>query len=88
MSDFAVQTANQYYVIIVTQYVLRSIQQLEDEQGLIPNESTKKIDDVNVHFSGKYSLVVTNEILRSMRDGNMIYVSWYSDQQSIKKNDN
>jgi hypothetical protein len=71
---------------MVTQYALRSIQQLEDEQGLIPNKSTKKIDDVDVHFSGKYSLVVSNEILQSMRDGNKIYVNWHSDEQRIKKN--
>jgi hypothetical protein len=43
-------------------------------------------DEVAVEFLGKYSLLVTNDILQSMREGNKIYVSWNKDEKKVKKN--
>ena len=62
---------------MVTQYALRSIQLQEDQHGTLPNDATDQSDNLSVHLSGKYSLVVTNEVLQSMRDGNSIYVNWH-----------
>ena len=85
VNEFAVQIAKQYYDIMVTQYALRSIETQEDWQGLLPtNETTNKSEDISVHLSGKYSLVITNEVLQSMRAGNSIYVNWHSDRQGIR----
>jgi hypothetical protein len=72
VSKFAIQTANQYYDIMVTRHALRL---LEQEQNMIQESSSlhsKKLatdqfsrdeDEVAVKFSGKYSLHVTNNIL-------------------------
>ena len=88
VKEFAVQTANQYYEVMVTQYALQSIELHQDQQPILPNEqATENSDDVTVHLSGKYSLIVTNAVLQSMRDGNRIYVNWHSDRQGIKKID-
>jgi hypothetical protein len=43
-------------------------------------------DEVSREFLGKYSLLVTNDILQSMREGNKIYVSWNKDEKTVKKN--
>lgn len=91
VNEFARQTANQYYDIMVTEYALRSIEQSLEQPFslLLPNDQTiDNSDNVTVTLSGKYSLIVTNAILQSMQDGNRIYVNWHSDRQDIKKNDN
>jgi hypothetical protein len=70
------------YDIMVTRHALRS---LEREQNMIQESSSlqfrksansqfsREKDDVAVEFWGKYSLLVTNDILQSMREGNTIY---------------
>ncbi len=73
------QTAKQYYDIMVTQYESRSIETNPDQQRIFPYEATENSDDVNAHLSGKYSLVVTNAVLQSMRDVNRIHVNWHND---------
>jgi hypothetical protein len=76
VSVFAIQTANQYYDIMVTRHALRL---LEQEQNMIQESSSlqskksaidqfsRDEDEVAVEFLGKYSLLVTNNILQSMR---------------------
>jgi hypothetical protein len=89
VNEFAVQIAKQYYDIMVTQYAVRSIEAQEDWKELLPtnHETTNKSEDVSVNLSGKYSLVITNEVLQLMRAGNSIFVNWHSDQQGIRTND-
>jgi hypothetical protein len=74
---------------MVTQYAVRSIEAQEDWKELLPtnHETTNKSEDVSVNLSGKYSLVITNEVLQLMRAGNSIFVNWHSDQQGIRTND-
>ena len=80
------QTANQYYDVMVTQYAMQSIELHQDQQRILPIEqATDNSDNITVHLSGKYSLNVTNAVLQSMRDGNRIYVNWHSDRQGSKK---
>ncbi len=87
VKEFAVQTAKQYYDIMVTQYALQSIEPKPDQQRIFPNKATENSDAVTVHLSGKYSVVVTNAVLQSTRDGNCIHVNWHSDRLHIKNDD-
>ena len=86
VKEFAVQTVKQNYNIMVTQYALRSIEPKPDQQRIFPNEAKENSDDVTVHLSGKYSLVLNNTVLQSMRDGNRIHFNWQGDRLH-KKND-
>ena len=85
VNEFAVQTANQYYDVMVTQYALQSIEQYQDEEEyfLYSERLTEEVDDVTVQLSGKYKLIVTNAVLQSMRDGDRVYVNWHSDLQGL-----
>ena len=85
--EFARQTAEQYYHVMVSQYALRAILSQEDTHNVLRNERADQNKDNSVYFCGKYSLVVTNEILQGMRDGDSIYVKWHSDIQGVRKND-
>ena len=86
VKEFAVQTANQYHDVMVTQYAMQSIKLHQDQQGILPIEqAADNSDNITLHLSGKYSLNVTNAVLQSMRDGNRIYVNWHSDRQGSKK---
>ncbi len=42
-------------------------------------------DEISVAFNGKYSLVVTNNILECMKRNDNIYVSWLFDKENLKK---
>jgi hypothetical protein len=47
---------------------------------------SREEDGVAVEFSGKYSLLVTKNILQSMREGNKICMSWNKDEKKVKNN--
>ena len=85
--EFARQTAEQYYHVMVSQYALRAILSQEDTHNVLRNERADQNEDNSVYFCGKYSLVVTNEILQGMRDGDIIHVKWHSDRQCVREND-
>ena len=85
--EFARQTAEQYYHVMVSQYALRAILSQEDTHNVLRNERVDQNEDFSVYFCGKYSLVVTNEILQGMRDGDSIHVKWHSDRQCVRAND-
>jgi hypothetical protein len=85
--EFARQTAEQYYHVMVSQYALRAILSQEDTHNVLRNERADQNEDNSVYFCGKYSLVVTNEILQGMRDGDSIHVKWHSDRQCVREND-
>jgi len=85
--EFAAQIAEQYYQVMVTQYALRSIQQQDEGNNVLQNETVHQTEAITECFSGKYCLVVTNDILQGMRDGDSIYVKWKSDYSGIKQND-
>jgi hypothetical protein len=69
VGEFAVQTANQYYYVMVTRHALKS---LEQEQNTLHDNCTVELDEaardlssdedveVTVEFIEKYSLLVTN----------------------------
>jgi hypothetical protein len=49
------------------------------------NDSLRNADEVSVEFSGKYSLVVTNKTIESMRNNDDIYVTWSKDKKGIER---
>ena len=87
VSEFAVQMANQYYDVMVT---LPALLLIDQEQRFIMKDgpiidNTSQHDELIVQLSGKYSLVVTNDCLQSMREGNKIHVQWKNVEKHIKK---
>ncbi len=92
MSKFAVQTANQCYDMMVTKHAMSSIG-MEMERVVIQQNNNEidrsdivtDSDEISVAFSGKYSLVVINDILECMKRNDNIYVSWSFDKKNIKK---
>ncbi len=53
-----------------------------------PSEIGTESDDLSVTFRDKYRLVVTNDILNSMKANDNAYVTWLCDKKYIeKKND-
>jgi hypothetical protein len=66
VSEFAIQTADQYYDIMVTRHALRSVDiheniftESQSDQHQF-DDSLRNTDEFSVEFSGKYLLVVTN----------------------------
>ena len=78
--------------MIVTKHAMTSIG-MEMEQVMMQrnnnkidcSEVTTELDDISVAFSGKYSLVITNDILESMKRNEKINDTWSTDKQNIKK---
>ncbi len=68
--EFAIQTANQYYDVVVTRHALKALEHgqnfLHINCAVELNEAAKDLssdedEDVTVEFSGKYSSPETNE---------------------------
>jgi hypothetical protein len=53
-----------------------------------PSDVVTESDNLSVTFRGKYRLVVTNDILKSMKANDNIYVTWLCDKKNIKRNNN
>jgi hypothetical protein len=92
VSKFAVQTANQCCDMMVTKHAM-SLIGMEMERVVIQGNNDEidrsdvvtDLDEISVAFSGKYSLVVRNDILECMKRNDNIYVSWSFDRKNIKK---
>ncbi len=49
------------------------------------NQSIDGDDAVSVELHGKYSLVITNDVIKLMMNDNDVYVAWNSDNKKAKK---
>jgi hypothetical protein len=95
VSKYAVQTTNQCYDIMVTKHEMRSIG-MEMDQVVVhrknididPSDVVTESDDLSVTFRGMYRLVVMNDILKSMKANDNVYVIWLCEKKNIKKNNN
>jgi hypothetical protein len=92
VSEFAVQTANQCYDMIVTKHAMTSIgMEIDrviiqgDDKNMNSSELVTAFDDISASFCGKYSLTVTKDCLESMKSSEKIYVTWSFDKKNIKK---
>jgi hypothetical protein len=52
-----------------------------------PSDVVTDLDDLSVTFRGKY-IVVTNDILESMKANDNVHVTWLCDKKNIKRNNN
>jgi len=76
---------------MVTRHALRSVDIYENivtescsDQHQF-DDSLRNADEVSVEFSGKYSLVVTNKTIESMRKDDDIYVTWNKDKKGKER---
>ncbi len=51
-----------------------------------PSDVVTELDDLSVTFRGEYRLVVTNDILESMKANDNVYVTWLCNKENIKRN--
>ena len=89
VSEFAVQTARQYYVMLVTSGALQSIEENESTMTVTNNilyGETNNDDNVSVGLSGRYSIHLTDNLIEDMRNGNNIHASWHSDPKRRRSN--
>ncbi len=91
VSEFASQTAQQFYDKLVTDHALRSIG-TNEKAIMVPYPSDRfgtnqsiHGDDVLVELNGKYTLAITNDVIQLMINGNNIEVAWHSDEKKVKK---
>ncbi len=49
------------------------------------DDSLRNTDEVSIEFFGKFSLVVTNKTIESMRNDDDIYVTWYKDKKGKER---
>jgi hypothetical protein len=93
VSEFAIQTAQQWYEMLVTNQALRGIQ-IDPQYIVMDSKNTDSIrnevlsadGDVSVNLSGKYFLVITKDVFESMKSEKDIDVIWSSDKNNVKKN--
>ncbi len=93
MSKYAVQTSNQCCDIMVNKHAMILIGMEMDwvvvqrkNIDIDPSDVVTESDDLSVTFRGKYKLVVTNDILESMKANDNIYITWLCKKKNIKKN--
>ena len=95
VSKFAIQTAKQYYDMLVTSHALLSNKNNETQLNVTANCKNNQRtnhthsdgdDDVTVELSGRYSIIVTDNLIEDMRNGCDIHASWYSDSKRVKAN--
>ena len=95
VSEFASQTAKQYYNMMLTSYaVSTSVQEsskLQQFAGYKDKPSKSKVakdeeDVVDISLSGKYEFAVTLDIIRMMEEEGSLDVTWTFDNE--KKYDN
>jgi hypothetical protein len=53
-----------------------------------PSDVVTESDDLSVTFRGKYRLVVTNDILKSMKANDNVYITGLCDKKNVKRNNN
>ena len=74
VSEFAVQTARQYYDMLVTSRALQSIEENESTMTVTNNNilygEMNNDDNVSVGLSGRYSIPLTDDIIEDMRNEN------------------
>jgi len=92
VNEFAIQTSQQYYHMLVTGHALRSTETYANSiiGNYHSNNATEnqQMEEDNVIFqlSGKYTFAVTKNIIESMNNDTDMFVSWKYDDKQVKKN--
>jgi hypothetical protein len=92
VSEFAIQTAQQYYDMLVTSHALRSTDKYENliiGDSHLDNATKNPLiegDNVSFQLSGKYEFVVTKLVIGLMNNNTDMFVSWKYDEKKVKEN--
>ena len=92
MCEFAQQTADQNYSMMLTNYAMQSCAVESGNCKLLgtnerdPSELVIATDDVTIELYGRYEFRVSEEVLRDMEELEVINVAWLSDRKQEKKN--
>ena len=94
VSEFAKQTALQYYNMLVSNYASEecrlSISNCEqsdyiDNKDDVEQQEQKYTDEVTISLSGKYEFIVTDELIKRMKDEQKLEVVWAYDDRKVKE---
>ena len=90
VNEFAKQTANQYYYMMLTEIALQScisqssqLTQCDESFTYKTKNSVQRGEDVNIILSGQYEIVVNKDVIEMMERDGSVHVAWSFDQ--IKK---
>jgi hypothetical protein len=86
VNEFAKQTANQYYYMMLTEIALQSciaqssqLTQMGDNFTNKTKNSVERGEDVNIILSGQYEIVVNKDVLEMMERDGSVHVTWSFD---------
>ncbi len=89
VSEFASQTAQQFYDILVTNHALHLCANeitIKSQCHTDVPSSNHSIDDVSFDLKGKYTLEITTIVKQHIMNGDDIEVAWRNDRNKVKKN--
>ena len=91
VNEFAKQTANQYYYMMLTEIALQSciaqssqLTQWDDNFTYKTENSEQRGEDVDIILSGQYEIVVNKDVIEMMERDGSVHVTWSFDH--FKKN--
>ena len=85
VSEFAVQTAKQYYSIMVTNRAMISVDNSNQNIVQAGKEIREEMfNDENIKFSGKYQVIMTVDKIKQLGVDNILNVVW-SDDDKVKQ---
>jgi len=83
VNEFAKQTANQYYYMMLTEIALQSciaqssqLTQWDDNFTSKTENSVQRGEDVNIILSGQYKIVVNKDVIEMMERDGSVHVAW------------
>ena len=86
VSEFAKQTANQYYYMMLTEIAVQScivqssqLTQLGDYFDYNTEDNVQLGEDVNILLSGKNEIVMNNDVIEMMERDGSVHVNWSFD---------
>lgn len=87
VNEFAKQTANQYYYMMLTEIALQSciaqssqLTQWDDNFSSKTENSEQRGEDVNIILSGQYEIVLNKDVIEMMERDGSVLVAWSFDQ--------
>ncbi len=86
VNEFAKQTANQYYYMLLTEIALQSciaqssqLTQCNESFIYKTENSVQRGEDVNIILSGQYEIVVNKDVIEMMERDGSVHVAWSFD---------
>jgi hypothetical protein len=92
VSEFAQETANQYYHMMLTNYAVKScaVESINCKQNgateLKTSELSMKTYDITIELLGRYQFILSSEMLMDMEERKVLSVDWHTDPKGKKTN--